>query len=57
MKELKKGDLIICFNKNTGFESLGYIRAIWGDDTWIVYTFKNAGIGVWTKSHIKYLTI
>lgn len=30
MKELKEGDLIICFNKDNDFESVGYIRAIWG---------------------------
>jgi len=52
---MKKGDLIVCFNKYTKFESVGCIKVVLSSGNFIVYTFKNAEFGVWQKSFIKIL--
>tara|TARA_X000001388_G_scaffold25235_2_gene17639 strand:+ start:1547 stop:1750 length:204 start_codon:yes stop_codon:yes gene_type:complete len=53
---MKKGDLVICFNKFTKFESIGYIQMVCSNDNFVIYTFKDAGSGIWQKSYIKFLT-
>tara|TARA_Y100001973_G_C5207872_1_gene342950 strand:+ start:1563 stop:1775 length:213 start_codon:yes stop_codon:yes gene_type:complete len=53
---MRKGDLVVCFNKNINFESVGSIWAALSSGNFIVYTFKNAVFGVWEKTHIKFLT-
>jgi len=53
---MKKGDLVICFNKHIDFKSVGYIEEVLSTGFLIIYTFKSEGFGVWDESYIKFLT-
>ena len=53
---MKKGDLVICFNKHIGFKSVGYIEEVLSTGNLIIYTFRSEGFGIWQESYIKLLT-
>lgn len=48
---MKVGDLVWCFNPDTGFRSMGVVKKVKRFGT-IVYTFADKGTGTWTRGYI-----